>query len=252
MSLPLSIQFDFSLRTLNTFGVEARAHAYLQVDHADVLAAVRNDPDLCALPRLVLGGGSNILLTADFAGLVLHMRSTGIAIIGEDADAVHVRAAAGENWHGLVLWTLAQGLAGLENLSLIPGSVGASPIQNIGAYGLEVEERILSLRIFDFATGKIVEMARSAADRAAVPPNNVSSTCSCPASAGRIAAAGVGSSAKSGGTTSGAARPAVDAGASLPPNILSMDAQPDNKVRLVTATRTPDFIFICLSNCWPD
>ncbi|MBC7503131.1 MAG: UDP-N-acetylmuramate dehydrogenase [Herminiimonas sp.] len=162
MSLPLSIQSDFSLRTLNTFGVEARAHAYLQVDHADVLAAVRNDPDLCALPRLVLGGGSNILLTADFAGLVLHMRSTGIAIIGEDADAVHVRAAAGENWHGLVLWTLAQGLAGLENLSLIPGSVGASPIQNIGAYGLEVAERILSLRIFDFATGKVVEMARLA------------------------------------------------------------------------------------------
>lgn len=162
MHFPLPIEYDVSLRSHNSFGIDARAHAYLRVDHADVLSAVRNTASLVDLPRLILGGGSNILLTDDFPGLVLHMLTKGVDIVGEDAHTVHVRAAAGENWHGFVLWTLQHGLAGLENLSLIPGSVGAAPIQNIGAYGLEVEARIHSVRFFDFDSGDIVSMTQAA------------------------------------------------------------------------------------------
>ncbi|MGV3653678.1 MAG: UDP-N-acetylmuramate dehydrogenase [Noviherbaspirillum sp.] len=154
----LPIQPDACLETLNTFGIAARARAYLPVVSAATLAALRADPALAALPRLVLGGGSNILLTRDFPGLVLHMRNGGIDVVGTDAEATYVRAAAGENWHRFVLWTLEQGLPGLENLSLIPGSVGAAPIQNIGAYGVELRERFHSLRVFDFASGEVVTL----------------------------------------------------------------------------------------------
>ncbi|WP_343586328.1 UDP-N-acetylmuramate dehydrogenase [Herbaspirillum sp.] len=153
---PIPVQRDFSLRALNTFGIDARAQAYLAVDAADTLRAVRANVELAALPRLVLGGGSNLLLTRDFAGLVLHMRGRGIAVVGEDDEFTYVRAAAGENWHGFVQWTLAQGLGGLENLSLIPGSVGAAPIQNIGAYGVEVKDRFHALTAFDFSTGESI------------------------------------------------------------------------------------------------
>ena len=160
LMFPLSIQRDFPLRNLNTFGVDAAAHTYLPIVDPDLLRAVRNDAMLAALPRLILGGGSNLLLTRDFPGLVLHMRNTGIVIVDSaDGDAdnsvTYVRAAAGENWHRLVLWTLAQGLGGLENLSLIPGSVGASPIQNIGAYGVEIKDLLHSLTIYDFIDDKI-------------------------------------------------------------------------------------------------
>jgi UDP-N-acetylmuramate dehydrogenase len=152
---PIPLQRDFPLRNLNTFGIDATAHAYLPVVDADLLRAVRNDAVLAALPRLVLGGGSNLLLTRDFPGLVLHMRNTGIAIVDSDEQATYVRAAAGENWHRLVLWTLEQGLGGLENLSLIPGNVGASPIQNIGAYGVEIKDILQSLTIYDFVSDEI-------------------------------------------------------------------------------------------------
>jgi UDP-N-acetylmuramate dehydrogenase len=144
---------DFSLASLNTFGIAACARRYLRVSAASELAAALADPALGALPRLVLGGGSNLLFTKDFDGLVLHMALTGRAVVGEADGAVLVRAAAGENWHGFVQWTLAQGLGGLENLSLIPGTVGAAPIQNIGAYGAEIKDVFHSLTVFDTATG---------------------------------------------------------------------------------------------------
>lgn len=162
MADTLPIQTDFSLRALNTFGVEAFADAYLSVTATAMLSEVKLDPVLTAMPRLVLGGGSNILLTRDFAGLVLHMNTTGIEIVGEDADAVHVRAAAGENWHQFVQWTLAHDLGGLENLSLIPGSVGAAPIQNIGAYGTEIKDCFHALTLFDFATGEQATLDKTA------------------------------------------------------------------------------------------
>jgi len=162
MSSSLPIQRDISLRAFNTFGVDARANAYLAVDAVSLLGAVRRDAKLAALPRLVLGGGSNILLTHDFPGLVLHMQLKGIELLGEDDHAWYVRAAAGENWHDFVQWTLAQGFGGLENLSLIPGSVGASPIQNIGAYGVEVKDRFHALTLFDFESGETRVLEKAA------------------------------------------------------------------------------------------
>jgi UDP-N-acetylmuramate dehydrogenase len=158
MSFSLPIRSNYSLRGLNTFGIDAKAHAYLPVLDAQTLLAVRSNPDLSTLPRLILGGGSNIVLTKDFNGLVLHLCNRGVEIVGEDETATYVRAAAGENWHAFVQWTLMQGFGGLENLSLIPGSVGASPIQNIGAYGVEIKDRLHSVTAFDFDAGALREM----------------------------------------------------------------------------------------------
>ncbi|HJV50697.1 MAG TPA: UDP-N-acetylmuramate dehydrogenase [Noviherbaspirillum sp.] len=160
MSLP--IQYDFSLRPFNTFGIDAKARAYLHVTSNDQVRAVKEDAALNAAPRLVLGGGSNLLLTRDFPGLVLHMATAGIEIVGDDEHTTYVKAAAGENWHRFVLWTLDQGLGGLENLSLIPGSVGAAPIQNIGAYGIELKERFHALTAFDFETGETFVLDKAA------------------------------------------------------------------------------------------
>src|SRR3546814_4484307 len=151
MAFPLPVQTNFSLRAHNTFGIDAMAQAYLPVVSADTLRAVRGDVALSALPRLILGGGSNILLTRDFPGLVLHMQMSGIAIVGEDDEATYVRAAASETWHRFVQWTLTQGLGGLENLSLIPGSVGAAPIQNIGARSEEHTSELQSLMRISYA-----------------------------------------------------------------------------------------------------
>jgi UDP-N-acetylmuramate dehydrogenase len=126
------------------------------------LQAVRANPALSTLPRLVLGGGSNLIFSGDFEGLVLHLANQGKSIVGEDDTHVVVRAQAGENWHEFVQWTLAQNLPGLENLSLIPGSVGAAPIQNIGAYGSELKDCFHSLTYFDFSTGEVCVLDREA------------------------------------------------------------------------------------------
>ncbi len=154
----LALQSDFSLRSLNTLGINARAQGYIRVEDVAALQATLRDPALNVLPRLVLGGGSNIVLTKDFPGLVLHMCMQGRAVVAKDASATYVRAAAGENWHDFVQWSLTQGLPGLENLSLIPGTVGAAPIQNIGAYGVEVGELLHSVEIFDCAQGRVREL----------------------------------------------------------------------------------------------
>lgn len=155
-----TIQHDVSLRELNTFGIEAHAHTFVSVKTVADLEAIAADPQLSVLPRLILGGGSNLLLTKDVAGLVLYMANTGRMVVGESEQQVIVRAEAGENWHDFVQWTLSQGLPGLENLSLIPGSVGAAPIQNIGAYGSELAEFFHSLTFFDFQTGETRFLSR--------------------------------------------------------------------------------------------
>jgi UDP-N-acetylmuramate dehydrogenase len=154
------IQHDYPLRELNTFGIAASARHYARIAELHQLATVLSDPALAALPRLVLGGGSNLLLTGDFDGLVLHMAMAGRDILGGDDDHVLVRAQAGENWHGFVQWTLEQGIGGLENLALIPGTAGAAPIQNIGAYGMETREVFHSLTAFDPASGTLRTMTR--------------------------------------------------------------------------------------------
>ncbi len=155
MQADLPILDDFPLASLNTFRIPARARHYLRVDGAAQLEAVRRDPLLAGLPRLVLGGGSNLLFTRDFDGIVLHMAGQGKELLGEQDGRILVRAQAGEGWHAFVQWTLAQGLGGLENLSLIPGTVGAAPIQNVGAYGTETKDVFHSLSAYDMASGEV-------------------------------------------------------------------------------------------------
>ena len=154
MHPPLPILDDYPLATLNTFRIPARARHYLRVSGAAELDAVRRDPALARLPRLVLGGGSNLLFTRDFDGIVLHMTGLGKQVLGEHDGRLLVRAQAGENWHAFVQWTLAQGFGGLENLSLIPGTVGAAPIQNVGAYGTETKDTFHSLTAYDMDSGE--------------------------------------------------------------------------------------------------
>jgi UDP-N-acetylmuramate dehydrogenase len=141
-----------ALAGLNTLALEASARAFVKVQSDDELRealgwAAENAEDV-----LVLGGGSNIVLAADVTGLLVLQASRGIDIIEEADDSVLLRVAAGESWHGLVDWTLKQGFYGLENLALIPGTVGAAPIQNIGAYGVELKalvEAVHGLRVKD-------------------------------------------------------------------------------------------------------
>ena len=154
---PLVLLSDYPLRAHNTFGFDARARWFCRIESPDQFIAAVRDTRVAGLPRLVLGGGSNVVLTRDFDGAVLLVALAGKRLVREDDDAWYVEAAAGEGWHAFVAWTLANGFAGLENLALIPGTVGAAPIQNIGAYGLEMAERFHSLRAIEFATGDTVE-----------------------------------------------------------------------------------------------
>jgi UDP-N-acetylmuramate dehydrogenase len=155
---PLLLLPDYPLRAHNTFGFDARARWFCRIESPAQIAALARDARVAALPRLVLGGGSNVVLTRDFDGVVAHVALAGKRLVREDDAAWYVEAAAGENWHAFVAWTLANGLPGLENLALIPGTVGAAPIQNIGAYGLEMAERFDSLRAIEWATGETVEL----------------------------------------------------------------------------------------------
>ncbi|MFZ6875426.1 UDP-N-acetylmuramate dehydrogenase [Undibacterium sp. Di27W] len=158
----LTFSADYSLQSLNTFGIAARARQFLRVEQIEQLQAIQADAQLSSMPRLILGGGSNLVLSDQVDALVLQVALKGRQILGEDEDYVYVQASAGENWHEFVLWTLEQGLGGLENLSLIPGTAGAAPIQNIGAYGLEIQDVFTSLTAFDFETGELVVIDKAA------------------------------------------------------------------------------------------
>lgn len=155
-------QRDVALHRLNTFGLPARAAWFAAIEAPAQLAALIATPEWRYLQHFVLGGGSNLILTGDFDGLVLHARIPGRQLLVEDDDAWIVHAGAGENWHDFVCWTLEQGWPGLENLALIPGTVGAAPVQNIGAYGLEMAERFERLEAVDLATGEMVAFDRAA------------------------------------------------------------------------------------------
>jgi UDP-N-acetylmuramate dehydrogenase len=159
--MSLQLLADFPLLAHNTFGFDARARYAMRIDSVDAAAALAADARIAGVPRLVLGGGSNIVLTRDFDGVALIVGIAGKRMVGEDDDAWFVEAGAGENWHEFVAWTLAQGMPGLENLALIPGTVGAAPIQNIGAYGLEMGERFERLHAVELATGERVEFDRA-------------------------------------------------------------------------------------------
>ncbi|KUO68960.1 MAG: UDP-N-acetylenolpyruvoylglucosamine reductase [Lutibacter sp. BRH_c52] len=146
----MKIQQNISLKTYNTFGIQANAKRFVTVDSANELKEIiASEKDL-----FLLGGGSNILLTKDVEKLVVHINTKGIIVNDFDEDKVLVTAEAGENWHELVLWCVSQNYGGLENLALIPGNVGTSPIQNIGAYGVEIKDIFQQLEAIDIATGK--------------------------------------------------------------------------------------------------
>ena len=162
MTLPDFVQRDAPLTALNTFGLPAQAALFAVIETPAQLATLIALPEWSEWPRLILGGGSNLILTGDVAGLTLQVRILGRELIAEDSDAWQVRAGAGENWHDFVQWTLERGWPGLENLALIPGTVGAAPVQNIGAYGLEVAERFDRLEAMDLATGEMLTFDRAA------------------------------------------------------------------------------------------
>jgi UDP-N-acetylmuramate dehydrogenase len=148
------VEKNVPLQPYNSFGIVAKALSLVRIGSEADLAAVLADPALQAVPKFILGGGSNIVLTGDVKPLVLKVEIMGKRLVSETAKAFIVEAGAGENWHELVAWTLANGFPGLENLAMIPGSVGATPVQNIGAYGVELQDRFDSLDAMDMQTGQ--------------------------------------------------------------------------------------------------
>ena len=143
---------NHSLKSLNTFGITAKSAYFTEVCTVDELKEVLLSPQFKSIPQFILGGGSNILFTKDFEGLVIKNNIKGIELISEDQYFYYVKAGGGEVWHDLVMYCINHNYAGLENLSLIPGSVGAGPIQNIGAYGVELKDYLFELTAMELST----------------------------------------------------------------------------------------------------
>jgi len=152
-------QEQVSLNPYNTFGIDVKARYFSQARNDLHVRQALSQAQRLALPVLVIGGGSNLLLTRDIDALVLHMASQGRRVLSDDGEHVVVEAEAGEPWHPFVQWTLAQGFCGLENLSLIPGTVGAAPMQNVGAYGVEIKDVFVGLTALDRETGELRDFA---------------------------------------------------------------------------------------------
>ncbi len=152
------IRENYSLKSLNTFGINVDAKYFTEVASINEIGETSGFIRSGQMNHLILGGGSNILFTKNFDGIVLKISLRGIELVKEDADHYYVKAMAGENWDEFVDYCVAHNYAGLENLSLIPGTVGASPIQNIGAYGAEIKDTFHELEMLDLETGKIIVM----------------------------------------------------------------------------------------------
>ena len=149
------VEKNVPLQPFNTFHIVAKAHALVRIASEQDMLAVLADPRLSALPKFVLGGGSNIVLTGDVKPLVLKVEISGKRLLQDSGRHFIVEAGAGESWHDFVAWTLDQGYPGLENMAMIPGTVGASPVQNVGAYGVDLQDRVDSLDAMDLQTGEI-------------------------------------------------------------------------------------------------
>lgn len=149
----MTLHSNFSLKNYNTFGIEAKAKQFIAVHSLDELKTVlvENPTE----KKFILGGGSNMLLTQDINALVIHIDLKGKKIIDENDDFVWVESQAGENWHEFVLWTIDQNFGGLENMSLIPGNVGTTPVQNIGAYGAEIKDHFISCQAISIANQEV-------------------------------------------------------------------------------------------------
>ena len=146
---------DVQLKPYNTFGIEATAKYFVEVSSIEQLKEILQNPDYQSTERLILGGGSNMLLTKDFEGLVIKIAIKGFEVVEENEDNIWIKAGSGVVWHDLVMHCVNQNYAGMENLSLIPGTVGAAPMQNIGAYGIEIKEVFEELEALESETGEI-------------------------------------------------------------------------------------------------
>lgn len=151
----LIVQQNVSLKPYNTFGLDENAGFLAIIDSIDDLDEVFMTGRFRSQRKMVLGGGSNILLTRGFTGVVAKIEIKGFHLMNESEDEVMVSIGAGENWHQFVLWCVERGFGGVENLSLIPGTVGAAPMQNIGAYGVELKEVFHSLEAYEIKSGKL-------------------------------------------------------------------------------------------------
>ena len=148
------VEKNVQLQPYNSFHIVAKAHSLVRIGHLEELQQVISSPEWRGQPKFILGGGSNLVLTGDVKPLVLKVELLGKRLVEETPKAWVVEAGAGENWHDFVAWTLAQGWPGLENLALIPGTVGGAPVQNIGAYGVELQDRFEALDAVDLQTGR--------------------------------------------------------------------------------------------------
>ena len=151
----MNLQYNYSLKNLNTFGIDVVARQFATFKSVAELQELLNRPEIDKSNLLVLGGGSNVLFTQDYEGTVLLNQIEGIDIISETDEEALVEAGGGVNWHSLVLFTINKNLGGIENLSLIPGTVGAAPLQNIGAYGLELKDVFKTLEAVEISTGAV-------------------------------------------------------------------------------------------------
>jgi len=158
----MQLQRHADIRSLNTFGVPAKAEYLGRFSDAEQLRSLLAMPELQGIPHMILGGGSNVLFTRDYAGAVLLNEIMGMDVVHEDERHVWLKAGAGVGWHELVLHAVSQGWGGIENLSLIPGKVGAAPMQNIGAYGVEIKDTFDSLEAFCISDGSVLRFDREA------------------------------------------------------------------------------------------
>lgn len=154
----MNIQENISLKEYNTFGIAANAKFFVEINS---VLQLQKALQLSAYPeKFIISGGSNMLLTKDIDALVLHINMNGISVFEEDNDSVIIKVMAGENWHNLVLWTLDNDYGGIENLSLIPGNSGSAPIQNIGAYGVELKDVFISCEAMHIQTQELKEFTK--------------------------------------------------------------------------------------------
>ncbi len=151
---------NYDLTKLNTFGVPAKARFFTELTEEGEIASLLANPVFKENPKLFLGGGSNILFTQNFEGIVVLNKLKGIEVVSEDERGAVVRAMSGEVWHDLVSFAVERGYGGIENLSLVPGTVGGAPMQNIGAYGVELAQTLLGVEVVDIETGEEKTLSR--------------------------------------------------------------------------------------------
>lgn len=156
----MNIAENVSLKNMNTFGIESKARFLVSISDVDQLAEFIKSDIFRNHQYLVLGGGSNVLFTGDYPGVVIKNQIKGIEIVSEDDQSVIVKIGAGENWHQMVLYAVEMGWGGIENMSLIPGTVGAAPMQNIGAYGVEIKDVFVQLEAVAYKTGSLVSFTK--------------------------------------------------------------------------------------------